>query len=291
MLKNLRYILETYFVKSLFIITKIFPLSLISQYYAIIFQLFGKLTKANKISNQNLKFIYPNLSDSEIKEITHKVWGNLGHTFAEFPFFTSIDKQQFLEHVKVTGLENLTKYTDHNKPVLLFSAHFSNWEVIYCFLKNFNIKTSMIYRKTNNPQLNNLIIKMRQSKNFQLFAKGKKNTVYAVRNLHKGDVLASFIDQRLLEGIAVDFLGKKAMTPPLFAEIANKYSYPLIPIYVKRISNLQYEILIEEEVNYKSSKTKSKQVEDIMININKRVEKWVNKYPHEWFWLHNRWSK
>ncbi|MBT4922136.1 MAG: hypothetical protein HON23_03890 [Rickettsiales bacterium] len=291
MVKNIRYILECYMVKSFFFLGRILPLSIMSYYYAHIFLAIGSKFKANKVAKRNLKMIYPKKSQAEINEITDTVWKNLGHNFAEYPFLTSSTKEQFLSHVKITGVENLTAYTDKGRAVLMFSAHYSNWEVISCFLTHYEIKTNMIYRKMNNSYLDDLIIGMRRSKYFALHPKGRRNAVKIVQDLQHGVSFASFVDQKLNEGIKVPFLGKDAMSPPLLAQLANKYDYPLIPMYVKRLAHLEYELVIEPALVYKKLPDREKQVYEIMRNINKRLASWINKAPGQWFWVHNRWPK
>jgi len=249
----------------------------------------GSRLKANKVAKQNLKMIYPNKTNSEINKITASVWQNLGHNFAEFPLFSTINKEQFLSYVKIIGLENIMSHIDEGKPVLLFSAHYSNWEVISAFLKHYKIKTNMIYRKTNNPYLNEVIINARSSEYFIMHSKGRRNAMKVVEGLKEGITIASFVDQKLHEGIKVPFLGKDAMSPPLLAQLAHKYKYPLIGVHVRRIGNLKYELVIEPELKYKKINNKEKQINEIMTSVNKRIEHWVNSSPGQWFWVHNRW--
>jgi KDO2-lipid IV(A) lauroyltransferase len=34
-----------------------------------------------------------------------------------------------------------------------------------------------------------------------------------------------------------------------------------------------------------------KQVFDLTKKINEKLESWIKEYPHQWFWVHNRWKK
>ena len=173
--------------------------------------------------------------------------------------------------------------------MIIFAAHFSNWEVIAAFLSIFKIKTNMIYRKTNNETLNDFIVETRSSDFFIMNEKGKRGATNVIKGVKNNISVASFVDQKLNEGISVPFMGKKANTPPLIAQISIKHDLPLIGIYVKRTGNLQYDLIIEPPLKYKERKNKDDQIFEIMKTVNKKVSDWIKLDPSQWFWVHNRW--
>jgi KDO2-lipid IV(A) lauroyltransferase len=289
MVKNLRYKLECHVVKIFFLVTRVIPISVVSLYCAYLFLFVGRRLKANKVAHDNLTMIYPDLSQKEKNKIVEGVWKNLGHNFAEFEYFSRCSKENFLNHVKISGLEYVLDLAKQNKPMIIFAAHFSNWEVIAAFLSIFKIKTNMIYRKTNNETLNDFIVETRSSDFFIMNEKGKRGATNVIKGIKNNISVASFVDQKLNEGISVPFMGKKANTPPLIAQISIKHDLPLIGIYVKRTGNLQYDLIIEPPLKYKERKNKDDQIFEIMKTVNKKVSDWINLDPSQWFWVHNRW--
>ncbi len=289
MIKNLRYKLECHVVKIFFKITKFIPIHIVSLYCAYLFLFVGKKLNANRVAYENLSKIYPNLNHKEKNNITEQVWKNLGHNFAEFEYFSRCSKKDFHNHVKISGLEHILDLAKQNKPMIFFSGHFSNWEVIAAFLSIYKIKTNMIYRQTNNKLLNNFIVETRSSDFFFMNEKGKRGASNVIKGLKQNISVASFIDQKLNEGISVPFLGQDAKTPPLIAQIAIKYNLPVIGIFVTRTKNLQYDLVIEPALKFKECNSKDEQIFEIMKIVNNRVSSWINKNPGQWFWVHNRW--
>jgi KDO2-lipid IV(A) lauroyltransferase len=289
MIKKLRYKIEYHVVITFFLITRFIPISIMSLYCANLFLFVGKRLKASKVAYDNLTMIYPELTHNEKNNIVEGVWKNLGHNFAEFEFFSKCSKEVFLKHVKIIGLEHILDLAKHNKPMIFFSAHFSNWEVIAAFLSRHKIKTNMIYRKTNNEVLNDFIVKTRSSDFFFMNEKGKRGASNVIKGIKNNISIASFVDQKLNEGISVPFMGKQANTPPLIAQIAIKYNLPVIGIFVKRIGNLRYELVIEPQLKFKNCNNKDDQIFEIMTTINQKVSDWINIDPSQWFWVHNRW--
>lgn len=291
MLKQIRYFLEWLLVSMFFTTFKLLPVDLMSKIMGVFVTAIGYYLKPTKVARKNLRMVYPELSKDEIEDIIVKIWDNLGRNFAEYPFATSMSEKQFKQRVNFIGFENIEPLIKEKKTFILFSAHFANWEIIYAMLSLYKIKTNMIYRWTNNPYVNKLIVSMRSAKNFKMQPKGLYGARKAVKGLGQGEVLASFMDQKLNEGLAIPFFGKDAMTPPLAANLAAKNNYPLIPIHVVRKKGVYFDLIIDKPLEYQKFDDPKKTSHEILVKINKMIEGWINKNPGQWFWVHNRWKK
>ena len=94
------------------------------------------------------------------------------------------------------------------------------------------------------------------------------------------------IDQRVSEGIRVDFFGKPALTTSLPAQLAIKFNLSIVPVFIERETGYNYKIKFFEPI--KNSKFKNK--EEITIKLNQILESMILKNPNEWIWTHNRWK-
>ena len=74
---------EYLFVKILFVILSFFSINFVSKLGGFIFQILGPFTKAHKTATLNLKRIFENSSEKEIKEKVDACWNNLGKTIFE----------------------------------------------------------------------------------------------------------------------------------------------------------------------------------------------------------------
>ncbi len=286
-MKKIQHILEYLIFLLFFNLFKALPFKLSSFIGAKMALFVGVFVKANKIAEKNLKMAFPQKTDKEIKEIKKDVWDNLGRNVAEFAHISSMKKKEFLNLVEI---KNEHYFNDlQNKPFILYSAHFSNWEIISLFTCLKNRKVHMFYRPLNNHYINSAIDKLRKS-NIVMYSKGLKGARDSIAQLLKGNILASFIDQKLSEGIKVPFFNKDAMTPPLIANLALKYDFPLVGVVVNRKKNGKYIITFEKPIIVSQKKHLDNNY-DIMLHLNKIIEKWIKNSPKEWFWVHNRWKK
>ncbi len=94
----------------------------------------GMLYPRTKLARQNLKNAFPEKSDAEIEEILRGMWANLGRTAAEYVYLDRIfdinEEDQTQGRVEITGDENFHAMKDFDGPVICFTGHTGNWELL-----------------------------------------------------------------------------------------------------------------------------------------------------------------
>lgn len=287
MLKKIKHLIEYSIFLYFLAIFKFLPFKISSHFGGLIVETMAIWLKANRIAKKNLKDIYPELSKNRINLITKQIWNNLGRNIAEFPHITNMKKDEILDLVEVKNLKILDKYK--NKPVLFITAHYSNWEIANILLHHLGFTMNTIYRVANNNFIDQKIKEMRsEGKNINLFKKGKKESGRFLLNILKNQAGGMLIDQKYGEGLDINFLGKEAKTSSFIANIAKKYEISIIPAYINRKKNNKYEFIIEDPITKDFTKNKSEL--EIMLELNRIIEGWINNDPSQWFWVHNRWS-
>ena len=76
------------------------------------------------------------------------------------------------------------------------------------------------------------------------------------------------IDQRLSEGDKINFFGKPASTTTLPAQLAFKYNLPIIPVFIQRMNNEDFQIEFFEKIFPKNFKDK--------IELSQKLNYYVN---------------
>ena len=108
-----------------------------------------------------------------------------------------------------------------------------------------------------------------------------------MENLKKGNSIALMIDQRVTEGIKIDFFGDLASTTTIPAQIIKKYQCDIVPIYIERDRKYYFKMYVSQPIKISSDKSH----EEISLHLNKILEKMILKNPDQWIWTHNRWKK
>ena len=286
-MKKVIYFLEFVLVKFFFIIFKIIGYRFASSLGFFIGSRFGNIFRTKKS-------IINNLEKSKIlikydkNKFAQNVLGNYGRILAEYPFLKDFRYNKLEKYIEVDGKENLEKIKDGKKPVVFISGHFNNFELMAMQIEKSGINLATIYRPLNNVFLNKNMEHIRTNyicKN--QIKKGRSGTRQILENLKKSNSIALMIDQRVTEGIRINFFGDLASTTTIPAQIIKKYNCDLVPIYIERTMKHYFKMYVSQPIVINSEKSN----EEISIHLNKILEKMILKNPDQWIWTHDRWRK
>ena len=116
--------------------------------------------------------------------------------------------------------------------------------------------------------------------------KGMSGAREIIRLYKNGNSIALMIDQRVTEGIKLNFFGQPASTTTIPAQLVKKFGCKIVPIYIERIDNFYYKMKINRPINFE----KNQSIENISSVLNKELEKMILKQPSQWIWSHDRWK-
>ena len=286
-MKKIIYFIEFLLVEFLFIICKIIGYKSASNLGFFIGKNFGNFFRKKKSIIENLHKSKIAIKISE-NQFVNNVLGNYGRILAEYPFLKDFRKNKLEQFIKIDGIENLNKIKNNDKPVVFISGHFNNFELMAMQIEKYGVNLAAIYRPLNNIFLNKTMEQIRTKyicKN--QIRKGRSGTRQILENLKKGNSIALMIDQRVTEGIKIDFFGNLASTTTIPAQIIKKYECDLVPIYIERLDKYNFKMYVSQPIVI----NKKKSQEEISEHLNKILEKMILKNPDQWIWTHNRWKE
>lgn len=289
-MKLIKYFVEFLFVIFFFFIFKILRLKLSSNLSCFIFQKIGPLIRNNNTIYKNINLVFPNNDENENKKIIKNMWCNYGRTFAEYMFLDFFRKNKSL-NIKVENLSKFDELKKSNRPLLFFSGHFANFELLAMTIEKNNFNICALYRPLNNIFLNP-VMKYLRTKYLckdqipkSIPGKSKDGTRQLLKRIKNKKHIALMVDQKVNEGIKVDLFEKKALTINIPAQLALKHGYSLVPIEIERKSNSNFVICIKENIKIDSEDNQL----SITEKINRELEKMILNNPEQWIWTHDRW--
>ncbi len=286
-MKKIIYFIEFLLIEFLFIICKVIGYKSASNLGFFIGKNFGNLFRKKKsiIENLHKSKIVINISDNQF---VNNILGNYGRILAEYPFLKDFRKNKLQQFIRIDGIENLDKIKSNKKPVVFISGHFNNFELMAMQIEKYGINLAAIYRPLNNIFLNKTMERIRTKYICRnQIRKGRLGTRQILENLKKGNSIALMIDQRVTEGIKIDFFGNLASTTTIPAQIIKKYECDLVPIYIERSEKYNFKMYVSQPIAIDSEKSQ----EEISEHLNRILEKMILKNPDQWIWTHNRWKK
>ena len=288
-IKIFKYFFQAIILYFFFIFIRIIGLTLSRKYFSFLFNIIGPALKSELTINNNLeKFLGPH-NDVLKKDIKFKMWNNYGKIFVEYLYLKKFRNSN--SHIKIKGENFLNKIKENNKPVIFVSGHFANFELMAMELTKRNINLATIYRPLNNFFLNPFMEYLRKKyicKN--QIKKGLAGVKTSIHYIKKNFSIAIMIDQRVSEGKKLPLFENMALTSTIPAQMALKFNLDIVPVYITRKPNNNFEIEIYEPIKIETSSDKETNKLNISIKLNKILEEMISQNPGQWIWTHNRWK-
>lgn len=225
------------------------------------------------------------LASEEIVLLAKKSMQNLGITTLEYPRLyreKNISNIAFCENPEVA--ESLIK---QGKGVIFFVGHQANWEVL--FLEGTSRMAGVasgiaIGRPIANTPLYNWTLRLREKFGGKIIPP-KDAYRASVKALKAGKFLGIVGDQGMPNsGFSSPFLGRNAWTSPLPALLSKRTGCPIIVATIRREKH-RYIIHYSDPIELQENTTAQ------MHQVLSVFEKSIQKRPHEWLWIHNKWKQ
>lgn len=289
-MRIIRYFFEFVLIVILFTIFKVIGLKLASVFGGLIAKNLAPFLKKDKIIKKNISYVLPNISEKEMNLLIIKMWENIGRIFGEYVHldkFSIYNKKKI--RIKFITKTDLDKLQHFKKPIVFFSGHFANFELMGKCLKELNFNLGVIYRPLNNIFVNPIWEFLKKSSSSILIEKGHRGSRKLINHITKNNALGLLVDQRLSSSIHVPFFNKLATTTTTPAKLALKHNALLVPMFIKRLNKVEFEFLIDKPLVIEKTNNYEKDIFNITHNMNKKIEEFILNDPTQWTWIHDRW--
>ena len=186
----------------------------------------------------------------------------------------------------------LSQAVKKGRGVFILTGHFGNWELMSAAVAlRFNIDGAVVVRPADFAPADRLLRSLRSR--FGTEIKPKKRAMKKLLAAKKGNkAIGILLDQNVdwYEGAFVPFLGKSACTNKGLALIAMRTGSPVIPAFSVRQPDGRYRVVFGDEVPLLKTGDKIKDTEENTARFTQIIEKYVRRYPDQWFWFHKRWK-
>jgi KDO2-lipid IV(A) lauroyltransferase len=213
----------------------------------------------------------------------------IGQILIDMFNYSLLSNKNIDQVVRITGLEVLENALSLRRGVILASGHCGNWELLGKSLDFYGYPMVAVVRK---QQQNNGFERFLSE--YRVMGGGKilytDDTHAMVRALKENRILLILFDQEILSnGVWVNFLCRKTSAPPGVAVLARITNAPIVPAFITESLNGTHELQIYPPISVDKDSDKAVAVKETLQTLYKILEQHIHKYPHEWFWIHDRW--
>ena len=207
----------------------------------------------------------------------------IGRMYAEFTVLQGIGEEGRLEVVGGEHLRGLSR------PVILASAHLSNWELVCHVFHRLEGVTCVLYDPPENPIRHRLAVRARSGwhPEPELVPASASAMRQISRAIGQGRNLLMYVDEEKDGYIWAPALGRRlpyAGNRWLTARLAVRYNAEIVPIHVETVGNARYRLIVQPKLaaGDGDAETRARTLADQM---EQHLDAWIRAQPEQWYWL------
>ena len=246
-----------------------------------------------KVTVENLRASFPELSERKIHVLKRQMWEHLILMVCEIALTPrKVHQTNWHKYISVPQKRKLVGRLLEDRPLVLVSGHFGNFEIAGFAAGLLGFPTYAIARDLDNPYLHRFIQKFREAKGQYILPKeGSANRVKDV--LDTKQTLALLADQHAgKKGCWIDFFGRPASCHKAVSVFTLTSDAPMLVVYGRRVGGpLQFEIGIEGEADPADLSRDLAGIRPLTQWYSARLEDMIRRAPEQYWWLHRRWKE
>lgn len=217
------------------------------------------------------------LSSRELRKLAIETYENFATFVYEFLILPSIYKKGILKFLTPLNIDRM------RRPSFVLTAHLGNWEWGASMLADLGFHPTVIALRHLEKNLTGFFTRRRMLAGMEVVYLGE-DMKKVLTTLKRGNVVATLGDRDYTGNyIIAPFMDRKIHIPRGIFEIACRLKIPIIPAFCVKENN-RYKVYFEEPID----PTCKDDAVGKWINI---LEKYVKKYPTQWYIFDNIWEK
>ncbi|MCD8351416.1 MAG: hypothetical protein LUC93_12480 [Planctomycetaceae bacterium] len=219
---------------------------------------------------------------------------NYGMTLAEFCRLSRMTNEEFLRRVDVDAFrERVYTLKAENTGMVLFTAHFGNWEWCNTAIRVIGVDSGSLARPLDNPRIDDMVRGIRERLGGPIL--DKKGAIRrAASILRKKGAVGVLPDQDGgRQGLMSPFLGKPASTITAPVELAVRFGCPMCVMGAMRVDEGEriLRIVVQPAIHRPDPNADERaEVKRLVDAVNSDVSDMIMRAPEQWMWIHRRWK-
>jgi KDO2-lipid IV(A) lauroyltransferase len=245
-----------------------------------------------KVVDENLAHAFPELSPQARLNLARRMWEHLFLLVLEVAHVPrKIHETNWRKHIKLTGVAPLMRQLISDRPVIVVTGHFGNFELGGYALGILGFPTFTVARNLDNAYLDHYLASFRAATGQHLIPKnGGYEQIEQV--LGGGGTMAFLADQYAGEkGCWVEFFGRPASAHKAISLLALEHDAPVAVCYARRLGRpMQFEMVTEAMADPRDARDDVGTVHDLTQWYTSQLERSIRTAPEQYWWVHRRWK-
>jgi KDO2-lipid IV(A) lauroyltransferase len=243
------------------------------------------------VTERQIAAAFPEWSAEKVEATARESYRNLGRVAIEATRVSRGGPQDVLALFGPSpGWAIVEAAMAKGKGVIFVAGHLGNWELSGAYVAARGVPVHPIARGMSNPLSDAYFRRTRERLGMHIMH--DQEAVRRVPRVLRDGQTVGFLSDQATVGLAstfVPFFGRPAKTPRGAAVFALRGDYPVLLIQAVRQPDGRYEF-IAEQIPVVRTGDRERDVDEVMHRFSEALERWVRKYPGQYFWQHRRWK-
>jgi Kdo2-lipid IVA lauroyltransferase/acyltransferase len=245
-----------------------------------------------RVVERQIAAAFPGLDDADVRRIARGAYEHLGRASIETAMLARLEANAVLDLFDgADGWSVVEQALGLGRGLIFVTGHLGNWELGGAYLAARGVPLDVIARRMSNPLFDRYLTETR-SRIGMVVVHDADAVRRTPRSLRDNRAVAFLADQGVL-GLAstfVPFFGRPAKTPRGPAVFALRLGVPVVFGVAVRQPSGKYRIAFEP-VEVEDTGDRDRDVDAIVARYTAALERWVRRYPDQYFWHHRRWRR
>ncbi|OHB68697.1 MAG: lipid A biosynthesis acyltransferase [Planctomycetes bacterium RBG_13_63_9] len=255
--------------------------------------LFGDLLRIRaRVVDENLAHAFPNLSQPQRTQLARRMWEHLFLLVLEVAHAPrKIHETNWRRYVTLRGVRPLVRLLLSDRPTLIVTAHFGNFEIGGVALGILGFPTHTVARNLDNPYLDRFVSDFRGGTGQHMIPKnGGYDQIRDV--LSRGGTMSFLADQYAgAKGCWVEFFGRAASAHKAIALLALDNDARVAVCAARRLGRpMHFEIGTFALADPQEAGDEVSSIRELTQWYTSHLEQIIRGAPSQYWWLHRRWK-
>lgn len=255
--------------------------------YVLIYHVIGY---RKKVVNSNLRLVFPDKSETEIKRIRKVFYHHLCDMIVESVKSMTISEAEMKKRFTFSNVELLQDIENTGKSIALMCAHYGSWEWIFILQNHMNNKGYAVYKRLANRYFDKLVRRIRAKYNSFLITTKETIPTLMKAKVNRESFTCGFVsDQspRLDKAYYWNkFMGINVPVHTGAEMLAKRLDMAVVFFKVKRLKRGYYKTTFET-ISLNPKEYEDYKITDIFLKL---VEAQIHEAPEYYLWTHKRWK-
>ena len=253
---------------------------------------YDRLRFRRTIVEENLKHAFPHFTVEKRDQLGRQMWRHIILLVCELAHAPrKMHKENWQEFVTARNIEAEIEYLLADRPVVVVSAHFGNFEVGGLISALLGYPTYTMARTLDNPFLDRFMRRFREATGQYIVP--KRGSSYQVEKiLEQNGTLMILGDQAAgPKGCWIEFFGRPASCHKSIALFSLTQKAPMVVCYAKRRGTRPMQFELGVLGVYDPLKDGPRDVQELSQWYSDLLAEAIQTAPDQYWWLHRRWKE